>query len=85
MSNNLIEPDYYGGKDSKYQPRHVAREWEVSGNLFNALKYIKRDGKAVQSDNIVAKRIEDLRKAQTYLEFEIEDISIKAGVPYERK
>lgn len=69
----FIHPTYYGGADDKYQPRFVAREWKLGPNLFSVLKYIKRDGKSDTPE----KRIEDLRKAQTYLQFEIEDIQAR--------
>lgn len=72
MSNEpkLIQPNYYGGEEDPYQPRFVSRAWKLGPNLFSVLKYIKRDGKADSLD----KRIEDLRKAQTYIEFEIQDL-----------
>lgn len=73
--DHLIKPEYYGGEGDMYQPRFVAREWNLGPNLFSVLKYIKREDKSTN----VAERIRDLRKAQTYLEFEIEDLQRKAA------
>jgi hypothetical protein len=48
------------------EPRSVVKDWELNFNLGNVLKYISRVGRKGED-------IEDLRKAITYLEFEIED------------
>lgn len=65
MSNN-IRPDYYS-PESPYEPRKVINAWDAGFNLGNVLKYIGRAGKKSG-----ARRIDDLKKALTYLEFEIE-------------
>jgi hypothetical protein len=65
--SNEIRPAYYD-PDSLYEPRKVIREWGLGFNLGNCLKYIGRAGKKEG-----ASRLDDLRKALTYLEFEIEE------------
>lgn len=50
----------------KYEPKDVIRDWDLNFNLGNVVKYISRNGrKACES------ALKDLRKAKTYLEFEI--------------
>ncbi len=68
MATEQIRPEYYG--DSKIEPIDIIRDWNLSFNLGSVVKYIKRKKKAETID----KRIEDLRKAITYFEFEIEDL-----------
>ena len=71
---NPLPPDYYKDGGNEYHPRYVARAWGLSGNLFNTLKYLKRAKKMSANLTPYQKRIEDLRKAITYIEFEIEDL-----------
>ena len=63
-----IRPDYY--KSGGLEAREVIRAYDLNFNLGNAFKYISRAGKKGHED----KKIEDLKKAITYLNFEIEDI-----------
>lgn len=51
----------------KFEPKDVIRDWGLNFNLGSALKYIARAGR---KDDIV----QDLRKAQEYIEFEIQAI-----------
>lgn len=64
---DLEHPSYYVG-DRKYEPKDVIRDWGLSFNLGNAVKYISRAGR---KDNI----IEDLEKAKIYIQFEIDAIN----------
>lgn len=63
-----IRPDYY--KSGGLEAREVIRAYDLNFNLGNAFKYISRAGKKGHE----VKKIEDLKKAITYLNFEIEDI-----------
>lgn len=59
-----VRPGYY--RDGrKYEPKDVIRDWGLNFNLGNAVKYISRAG--YKED-----KIEDLRKARTYLDFELD-------------
>lgn len=58
-------PSHYGG-DTVYEAIKVIRAWNLGFSLGNAVKYISRAGKKDP-----AKHIEDLRKAQWYLDEEI--------------
>lgn len=69
MSNNIFHPDHYCSGRS-YEPKDVIRDWDLNFNLGNVVKYISRAGR---KDNA----LDDLRKAKTYLEFEIEYLENK--------
>lgn len=69
MSNNILHPDHYCDGRS-YEPKDVIRDWDLNFNLGNVVKYISRAGR---KDNV----LDDLRKAKTYLEFEIEHLENK--------
>lgn len=80
---NIILPEYDKSKNSesfdtvshpshytegrKYEPRKVIADWGLNFNLGNAVKYISRAGRK-------GNKIEDLRKAIQYIEFEIEEL-----------
>lgn len=57
-------PPHYGG-DTPYETIKVITAWNLGFNLGNCVKYISRAGK--KSKN----QIEDLEKAQFYLDYEI--------------
>ena len=57
-------PNHYGGEDNPYEAIKVIEEWELGFNLGNAVKYISRADKK-------GKRLEDLKKANWYIDREI--------------
>lgn len=57
------KPSHYTA-GRKYEPKDVIRDWDLNFNLGNAVKYISRAGR---KNDI----LEDLEKAKTYIEFEI--------------
>lgn len=70
--DGLVDPDlvrhpphYIEGR--KYEPRKVIYDWGLNFNLGNAVKYLSRAGRK-------GDKIEDLRKAIQYIEFEIEEL-----------
>ena len=64
MGDNITKPDHYcDGR--KYEPKDVIRDWGLNFNLGSAVKYISRAGRK-------GDKLEDLRKARQFLEFEIE-------------
>lgn len=68
MSNNDVvkKPSHYvAGR--KFEPKDVIRDWGLNFNLGNAVKYLARAGR---KDDIV----QDLKKAQEYIQFEIDAI-----------
>lgn len=63
-------PNYYGGKDNVYEAIKVIQEWNLGFGLGNVVKYIARAGKKGNA-------LEDLIKARTYLDLEIEKLESK--------
>ena len=66
MSNAVKHPSHYA-EGRKYEPKDVIRDWGLNFNLGNAVKYLARAGR---KDDIV----QDLKKAQEYIQFEIDAI-----------
>lgn len=64
MFDTVRNPSHYV-EGRKYEPKDVIRDWGLNFNLGNAVKYIARAGR--KSDII-----EDLKKAQQYIQFEID-------------
>lgn len=75
-------PKHYGGADNVYEAIKVIDAWDLSFCLGNAVKYICRHGRKVEHDNTFddkaaaarAAAIEDLQKAQWYIEHEIKKL-----------
>lgn len=65
-SDLVTRPGYYR-EGWSYEPKDVIRDWDLNFNLGNAVKYIARAGRK-------GARIEDLRKAGQYVQFEIEHL-----------
>lgn len=65
MDKDMIKNPAHYTEGRKYQPKDVIRDWGLNFNLGNAVKYISRAGR---KEDIV----QDLRKAQEYLQFEID-------------
>lgn len=66
MSDNIKHPSHYA-EGRKFEPVDVIRDWGLNFNLGNAVKYLSRAGR---KDDIV----QDLKKAQEYIQFEIDAI-----------
>ena len=66
MSDNVKHPSHYA-EGRKFEPKDVIRDWGLNFNLGNAVKYLSRAGR---KDDL----IQDLKKAQQYIQFEIEAI-----------
>jgi hypothetical protein len=69
MINN---PDHYGGASNPYEAIKVIEAWDLDFHLGNTVKYISRAGKK-ESD----KELQDLKKAQWYLNKKIENLEKK--------
>lgn len=66
MSDNVKHPSHYV-EGRKFEPKDVIRDWGLNFNLGNAVKYIARAGRK-------ADLVKDLKKAQQYIQFEIDAI-----------
>ena len=64
--DNVHKPAHYT-EGRKFEPKDVIRDWGLNFNTGNAVKYLARAGR---KDDIV----QDLRKAQEYIQFEIDAI-----------
>jgi len=58
-------PSHYGGAENTYEAIKVIEAWNLGFNLGNVVKYISRAGKK-------GSKLEDLKKAQWYLNREID-------------
>lgn len=68
MDDLIKKPAHYC-KGRKYEPKDVIHDWGLNFNLGNAVKYISRNGR--KDGNSV---LQNLMKAQQYLDFEIDFI-----------
>lgn len=71
-NSNQVRSSHYGGVDNPYEAIKVIDAWNLNFNLGNAAKYICRTARAGSYQDRKPKYIEDLKKARTYLDFEIE-------------
>lgn len=69
MSEQVNHPKHYGGAENPYEAIKVIEVWELDFCLGNTVKYISRAGKK-ETD----KTIQDLEKAQWYLQRKIEQL-----------
>ncbi len=67
--NNIKHPLHYAG-GRKFEPKDVIRDWGLNFNLGNAVKYLSRVGRKGDP-------VEDLKKAQEYIQFEIDALSVE--------
>jgi len=61
----INHPQHYGGSDNVYEAIKVIEAWQLNFCLGNVVKYLSRAGKK-------GSKLEDLKKAQWYLNREIE-------------
>lgn len=71
IEENVFHPSHYGGKDNPYETIKVIEAWGLDDNfdLGNTIKYISRAGKKDK-----ACILQDLMKAQFYLNHEVEKL-----------
>lgn len=74
MSDSVNHPDHYGGEGNPYEAILVIEEWKLGFCLGNAVKYISRAGKK-------GDEIEDLRKAEWYLQRRIQQLETERKRP----
>lgn len=71
MNKQVEHPSYYGGENNPYEAIKVIEAWDLGFNLGNVVKYISRCGKKDLKNDILKSKIEDLEKAQFYLNREV--------------
>lgn len=82
IQENQIRSSHYGGENNPYEAIKVIDAWKANFNLGNVIKYICRVclqnflHVSISSEipAIHLKLINDLKKARTYLDFEIEKL-----------
>lgn len=67
----IKQPSHYT-EGRKYEPKDVIHDWQLNFNLGSAVKYVARAGR---KDDIV----QDLKKAQEFIQFEIDAIEAERG------
>lgn len=71
MSNKIEHPDYYN--NGKIQVIDFISDQLLDFSLGNVVKYVCRAGLKVQdNESALEKKIEDLKKARFYLQYEID-------------
>lgn len=70
MNDNIKYPSHYV-EGRKFEPKDVIRDWDLNFNLGNAVKYLARAGRK-------ADIVEDLKKAQQYIQFELDAIEAES-------
>ena len=65
--NIISRPSHYA-EGRKYEPKDVIRDWGLNFNLGSAVKYLSRAGRKDAMIN-------DLEKAKTFIQFEIEALA----------
>ena len=65
MEHDAVRKPSHYVEGRKFEPKDVIRDWGLNFNLGNAVKYFSRAGRKGDI-------LEDLRKAQEYIKFEIE-------------
>lgn len=71
MDEKMVKspPHYVEGR--KFEPKDVIRDWRLNFNLGNAVKYVCRAGRKGDA-------VEDLMKAQEYIQYEIDALKDEA-------
>jgi hypothetical protein len=72
LKEMVKNPEHYGGVDNPYEAIKVIENWSLDFHLGNTVKYISRAGKKYPE-----KELEDLLKAQWYLNRRIENLENK--------
>lgn len=74
MSEMVNGPSHYGGVENPYEVIKVCEAWGLDNDayLFNVVKYVARAGKKDPN-----KLLEDLEKAQFYLNRKIQNLKNK--------
>ena len=65
-----MDKQYLYNEGNKYEPKDVIRDWNLNFNLGSALKHLSTYSKKSKQN-----AMEDLLKAKTYINFEIEALN----------
>ena len=70
MSDQINNPEHYGGAENIYEAIKVIEAWDLDFCLGNVIKYIARAGKKGDA-------VQDLKKAKWYLDRKLEIINLQ--------
>ena len=70
MDKDMVKKPSHYVDGRQYEPKDVIRDWNLNFNIGSAVKYLSRAGR---KDDIV----QDLRKAQEFIQFEIDAIELE--------
>ena len=70
MSDQINNPEHYGGSENIYEAIKVIEAWDLDFCLGNVIKYIARSGKKGDA-------VQDLKKAKWYLDRRLEIINLQ--------
>ena len=70
MDKDMVKKPSHYVDGRNYEPKDVIRDWGLNFNIGSAVKYLSRAGR---KDDI----IQDLRKAQEFIQFEIDAIELE--------
>lgn len=78
MEFDIINNPSHYTEGRKYEPIKVIQDWNLDFCLGNTVKYISRAGRKASAamDNL-DKEIQDLEKAQYYLNYRIQELKSK--------
>lgn len=65
MDEKMIKSPKHYTEGRKFEPKDVIRDWDLNFNLGSAVKYLSRAGRKADT-------VEDLKKAQEFIQFEID-------------
>ena len=74
MDEKMIKSPKHCTEGRKFEPKDVIRDWGLNFNLGNAVKYLARAGRKGDA-------VEDLKKAQQYIQFEIDALEAEGKEP----
>lgn len=72
MDERMIKSPKHYTEGRRFEPKDVIRDWDLNFNLGNAVKYLARAGRK-------GDMVEDLKKAQQYIQFEIDALAAEGG------
>lgn len=68
MDEKMIKSPKHFTEGRKFEPKDVIRDWGLNFNLGSAVKYLSRAGRKADT-------VEDLKKAQEFIQFEIDALA----------
>lgn len=71
MDEKMIKSPKHYTEGRKFEPKDVIRDWDLNFNLGSAVKYLSRAGRKADT-------VEDLKKAQEFIQFEVDALAAES-------